>query len=630
MRNRYILLTDLFGLVAATALASLLGMEQRTDVALLWKSALVYGAFLIPVRVAAAQFFGLYASLWQHASLNELERIIKAWLWSVPFSFVVGLSALQAVADLAPLPVASLVIDAMLALSVLAAPRLGIRYLHLGRRGAGNGLRSRTLVVGAGEVGQSVLRASLTATAKFEVVAFVDDAPNKTGSLLNGVYVYGRISDLPKIARELAVTEVVIAMADAKGSLVRSIVEMAASVGATTRTVPSLTDLVSGRVQVSQLRPVEIEDLLRREAISTDLSGVRRVVSGQVVLVTGAGGSIGSEICRQVAVLEPSLLVLLDHSENQVFEITNELRELFPQVSLVSIIADIRNAERITGVFKQYQPHAVFHAAAHKHVPLMEENVIEAVTNNVLGTRNVVDAASEAGTLHFVLISTDKAVRPTSIMGATKRLAEVIVRRAAERTGRHYVAVRFGNVLGSRGSVVPTFLAQIKRGGPVTVTHPEMRRYFMTIPEAVQLVLQAGTLGDGGELFVLDMGEPVRIADLARDLIRLSGYEEGTDIELRFTGLRPGEKLYEEILFGHEDVRETAHPKIIRALAEVPDTSLEARVDELVRSAQVQRIDGIRLRQMVVELVPDFMVTPEATPANVVPISRKRTVQPGS
>jgi len=628
MRNRYILLADLIGLAAATTVATLLGMDQRTDVALLWKSALVYGAVLIPVRIGAAQFFGLYASLWQHASLNELERIVKAWLWSVPFTFVAGLSALPAMLGLAPLPVASLVIDAMLALGVLAAPRLGIRFLNLSRRGARSGPRTRTLVVGAGEVGQSVLRASQAAAAKFEVVGFVDDAPQKTGSLLNGVYVCGLISNLPKIARELSVTEVVIAIANAKGSLVRSIVEMAASVGATTRTVPSLNDLVSGRVQVSQLRPVEIEDLLRRNAISTDLSGVRSIVTGQVALVTGAGGSIGSEICRQVAALEPSLLVLLDHSENQVFEITNELRELFPQIALASTIADIRDADRITGVFQQYRPHAVFHAAAHKHVPLMEENVIEAVTNNVLGTRNVVDAAAEVGASHFVLISTDKAVRPTSIMGATKRLAEVIVRRAAARTGKHYVAVRFGNVLGSRGSVVPTFLAQIKRGGPVTVTHPEMRRFFMTIPEAVQLVLQAGALGDGGELFVLDMGEPVRIADLARDLIRLSGYEEGTDIELRFTGLRPGEKLYEEVLFGHEDVRETAHPKIIRALAEVPDTGLEARVDELVRAAQVQRMDDSRLRRMVIELVPDFMVNSEPSPANVVPIERKRTSQP--
>jgi FlaA1/EpsC-like NDP-sugar epimerase len=629
MRNRYILLSDIIGLAAATTLATLLGMEQRTDVALLWKSALVYGAVLIPVRIAAAQFFGLYASLWQHASLNELERIVKAWLWSVPFTFVIGLSALPAVLGLAPLLVASLVIEAMLALGVLAAPRLGIRYLHLGRRGAGSSPRTRTLVVGAGEVGQSVLRASQSSAAKFEVVAFVDDAAHKAGSLLNGVYVYGRISDLPKIARELSVTEVVIAIAGAKGSLVRSIVEMAASVGATTRTVPSLNDLVSGRVQVSQLRPVEIEDLLRREAIATDLSGVRRIVSGQVVLVTGAGGSIGSEICRQVASLEPSLLALLDHSENQVFEITNGLRELFPQIALASIIADVRDVDRITSVFQQYRPHAVFHAAAHKHVPLMEENVIEAVTNNVLGTRNVVDAAAEAGTSHFVLISTDKAVRPTSIMGATKRLAEVIVRRAAARTGKHFVAVRFGNVLGSRGSVVPTFLSQIKRGGPVTVTHPEMRRYFMTIPEAVQLVLQAGAFGEGGELFVLDMGEPVRIADLARDLIRLAGYEEGTDIELRFTGLRPGEKLYEEVLFGHEDVRETAHPKIIRALAEVADTGLEARVDELVRAAQVQRMDDSRLRRMVVDLVPDFVVNPEATPVNVVSFERKRSSKLG-
>jgi FlaA1/EpsC-like NDP-sugar epimerase len=472
-------------------------------------------------------------------------------------------------------------------------------------------------------VGQSVLRASLTGTSKFEVVGFINDNAGKTGSLLNGVSVFGRVNELPRIARELSASEVIIAVADARGSFVRSIVEMAASVGAKTRTVPSLNDLVSGRVQVTQLRPVEIEDLLRRDSISTDLSGVREFIAGQVVLVTGAGGSIGSEICRQVSALAPSLVVLLDHSENQVFEISGELRESFPGIALASVIADIRDGDRITNVFQKYRPHVVFHAAAHKHVPLMEENVVEAVTNNVLGTRNVVEASLGAETPHFVLISTDKAVRPTSIMGATKRLAEVIVRRAAAKSGRHFVAVRFGNVLGSRGSVVPTFFAQIRRGGPVTVTHPEMRRYFMTIPEAVQLVLQAGALGSGGELFVLDMGEPVRIADLARDLIRLSGFEEGTDIELRFTGLRPGEKLYEEVLFGHEDVRETAHPKIIRALAEVPEPVLETRVDELVRAAQIQPQEEGKLRRMIVELVPDFIVKSEEG-ARVVPIERKR------
>lgn len=625
MRNRYILLADIIGLVAVSSLAMLIGMERLSDLSGVWRIALIYAAILIPVRLASARFFGLYSSLWQHASLFELERIVKAWLWSTPVALVVGFSLVLIFGGDTYLALASIIVDTILALGVFAAPRLSIRYAHLGRQAGGVGPRARTLVIGAGEVGQSILRASLTNTSKLEIVGFLDDDPSKTNALLNGIKVYGNINQLPSIARELAVSEIIIAIASAKGSLVRSIVEMAANVGAKTQTIPSLNDLVSGRVRISQLRPVEIEDLLRREPISTDISEVRRIVSGQVVLVTGAGGSIGSEICRQVASLAPSLLVLLDHSENQIFEITNELREKRSSLALASVIADIRDAYRIEGVFQKYRPHTVFHAAAHKHVPLMEDNVIEAVTNNVLGTRNVVDAASASDTANFVLISTDKAVRPTSIMGASKRLAEVIVRRAATRTGRHYVAVRFGNVLGSRGSVVPTFLAQIRRGGPITVTHPEMRRYFMTIPEAVQLVLQAGSLGDGGELFLLDMGEPVRVADLARDLIRLSGYEEGTDIEIRFTGLRPGEKLYEEILFGHEDVRSTSHPKIIRALAETPDISLETKVDELLRAVQIQRQDDGQIRKMIIDLVPDFVTDPQGFSRDVVPIDRKRT-----
>lgn len=623
MRNRYVLLIDFAGLISAIGFATIVGAMGLPETADLWRSALLYASILIPTRVVIARYFGLYSSLWQHASLNELERIVKSWLWTVPIAFLTGLSVLSLLNVSQELPVATVVLDVMLSLGIFAAPRLGIRYLYLGRQGMRTGSRARALVVGAGDTGQSVLRASLSTTSKFEVVGFVDDDPKKTGSLLNGVYVYGKVSEVPRIARELAAGEIIIAVANAGGGFVRSVVEMAAAVGAKTRTVPSLNDLVSGRIQISQLRPVEIEDLLRREVVSTDLTSVRDVLCGQVVLVTGAGGSIGSEICRQVSALKPSLLVLLDHSENQMFDISNELKETVPGVSLVSIIADIRDSERIASVFAKYRPFVVFHAAAHKHVPLMEGNIIEAVTNNVLGTRNVVDAACRFDTPHFVLISTDKAVRPTSIMGATKRLAEVIVRRAAASSGKHYVAVRFGNVLGSRGSVVPTFLAQIKRGGPVTVTHPEMRRYFMTIPEAVQLVLQAGALGDGGELFVLDMGEPVRIADLARDIIRLSGYEEGTDIELRFTGLRPGEKLYEEVLFGHEDIRQTEHPKIIRVLAEEPDTQLESKVDELIRVAQIQPQDEVRLRRLVVDLVPDFIKEPELPAKDVLLLPRR-------
>ncbi|MBX7118999.1 MAG: polysaccharide biosynthesis protein, partial [Gemmatimonadaceae bacterium] len=362
------------------------------------------------------------------------------------------------------------------------------------------------------------------------------------------------------------------------------------------------------RVEYTALRPVEIQDLLRRAPIKTDITSVRALAEGRTVMVTGAGGSIGSELSRQIADLRPELLILLDHSENQVFEIEGELRRRNPTLKVAPVIGDIRDQQRMRLTFERYRPFAVFHAAAHKHVPLMEENVVEAITNNVMGTRNVVDAAVEFGATHLVLISTDKAVRPTSIMGATKRLAEIIVRLAAAQHHRHFVAVRFGNVLGSRGSVVPTFMAQIERGGPVTVTHPDMRRFFMTIPEAVQLVLQAGALGNGGELFVLDMGDPVKIADLARDLIRLSGLEEGEDIEIKYTGIRPGEKLYEEVLFGDEDVRETAHPKVIRVLAAEPEGTLEDRIDELVRMATLLPTEEARLREAIIGLVPDFQV----------------------
>jgi FlaA1/EpsC-like NDP-sugar epimerase len=367
---------------------------------------------------------------------------------------------------------------------------------------------------------------------------------------------------------------------------------------------------------------VEIQDLLRRAPITTDLDSVKSLATGKVVMVTGAGGSIGSELCRQIADLDPEMLVLLDHSENQVFEIEGELRRKFPTLRLSPTIADIRDTARIRRVFEKFRPFAVFHAAAHKHVPLMEENLVESITNNVMGTRNVVDASIDVGVQHFVLISTDKAVRPTSIMGATKRLAEVIVRLAAARESRHFVAVRFGNVLGSRGSVVPTFLAQIERGGPVTVTHPEMRRFFMTIPEAVQLVLQAGALGQGGELFVLDMGEPVKISDLARDLIRLSGLEEGVDVEIKYTGMRPGEKLYEELLFGDEDVGETSHPKVIRVLADELDTSFEARIRELIQMAGSQEDDDAKLRKAIIDLVPDFKVEERK---DVLPMRKRRS-----
>jgi FlaA1/EpsC-like NDP-sugar epimerase len=339
--------------------------------------------------------------------------------------------------------------------------------------------------------------------------------------------------------------------------------------------------------------------------VRTDLAAVRSLVQGRTVLVTGAGGSIGSELCRQIAQFMPARLVLLGHGENTIFEIQNEIRGRYPLLPLSPVITDVRNGGRIHQIMERFRPDAVFHAAAHKHVPLMEDNVAEAVTNNVLGTKNVVEAAGEAGATHFVLISTDKAVRPSSIMGATKRVAELIVQHAARHYHRRFVAVRFGNVLGSRGSVVPTFLRQIRNGGPVTVTDPEMRRYFMTIPEAVQLVLQACALGVEEEIFVLDMGKPVKVVDLAADLIHLSGLEVGADVEIAFTGIRPGEKLHEEMFFGEEHAVPTHHPKVLRARHVDLPCDVDIRINALIDAALSAHTDA-ELRRLLQSIIPDF------------------------
>jgi len=624
MRNRHFFFLDLLGLGAVPFVVLALRFEGFDWPAGYLDVAIIYMAISLPIRLILAWRGGLYRCLWQHASVVELERILKVGATSAVVNFLIGGVLLRwlELASRPRMPYSALVLDAMLSLGVLSAPRLAVRFLHARRRRSKEG--TRTIVVGAGTAGQLIARESLSSErASFQVVAFVDDDRSKLGLLLNGVRVEGRIDDLPRIIRDFSAKEVIIAMTSARGPLVRRIVEMATLAGVRTRTVPSLADLVSGRIEVTSLRPVEIQDLLRRAPITTDLNSVKALATGRVVMVTGAGGSIGAELCRQIADLKPELLILLDHSENQVFEIEGELRLRFPTLRLAPTIADIRDAGRIRYIFDRYRPFAVFHAAAHKHVPLMEENVVEAVTNNVLGTRNVVDAAIDSGVPHFVLISTDKAVRPTSIMGATKRIAEVVVRLAAAKESRHFVVVRFGNVLGSRGSVVPTFLSQIERGGPVTVTHPEMRRFFMTIPEAVQLVLQAGALGNGGELFVLDMGEPVKIADLARDLIRLSGLEEGVDVEIKYTGMRPGEKLYEEVLFGDEDVGETVHPKVIRVLADEPALEFDASIRELIRLAALSPHDEKKLRTAIIDLVPDFSASDRK--GDVLPLRARRS-----
>jgi len=439
----------------------------------------------------------------------------------------------------------------------------------------------------------------------FEPIGFVDDDVSKQNHMLLELPILGTLASIKTIVETHGVSELIIAMPSARGDVVRKVVRAGLDCGIPTLTVPSLPELISAKSNGTSLREVEIQDLLRRDPVETDLAAVAELATGETVLVTGAGGSIGSELSRQIARLAPAKIILLGHGENSIFDTLHELRDGFPDVMVCPVIADVRDRKRIATVFERYKPHAVFHAAAHKHVPLMEENVIEAITNNVFGTLNVVDAALACACKHFVLISTDKAVRPTSVMGATKRVAELIVQHAAIKYDRNFVSVRFGNVLGSRGSVVPTFLRQIRAGGPVTITHAEMQRYFMTIPESVQLVLQAGALGRGGEVFVLDMGEPIRIVDIATDLIRLSGLTVGRDVEIKFTGMRPGEKLYEEMFFSAENVLTTDHPKVLRARNGILPDGVMRRIASMISAAEAEHPDE-ELKQLLRSLVPDF------------------------
>ena len=609
IRNRHLFLSDTLLVLLLPALLYALRFEGQPWGAAHRTTALVYTLAVAPIAIVIFFSFGLYRRLWRYASVAELELIFVAGATAALASIFVGGWLLPAV-GLTPVrvPLSVLFTNAFFIVAAISAPRLLLRiagwHAMLSRLAGTEG--KRVLIAGAGTAGQLIVKELRTnPRLGMTPVGFVDDDATKLGHRLSNVPVLGILTDIPRLVRMYRVHTLIIAMPSASGSIIRQVVRAAAGTGVTTQTIPGLTEILSGRVNVATLREVEIQDLLRREPVQTDLTQVGSLCTDRTVLVTGAGGSIGSELCRQIAALAPRSVVLLGHGENSIFDTLQELRREYPGVELVPVIADIRDRDRIRRVLATYRPYAVFHAAAHKHVPLMEENATEAVTNNIAGTKNMVEASAEADVRHFVFISTDKAVRPTSIMGATKRVAEHVVRASAVRHSRSFVAVRFGNVLGSRGSVVPTFVRQIRAGGPVTVTHPEMRRFFMTIPEAVQLVLQAGALGTGGELFMLDMGEPVKIVELARDLIRLSGLQEGVDIEIEYTGTRPGEKLYEEMFFSHEVAVPTEHPKILRAKQDQGDTTELALIDELIELAEKGGSEA-DIRMLLRCLVPDF------------------------
>ena len=632
IKNRHFFAADVITLLMATVLAFLVRFEDLAWIREHWRLVSLYIGLTLPLRLIAFHGSGMYRRLWRHASVGELRQIMLAGSIAALIGAAVGLVLLPASGlTHARAPFSVVFLDGLLSTVALAFPRL------LARTARGNKRRRRTdrskpvLIVGAGDAAKMVVKDLLAAQKlEFDPIGYVDDDATKHGHTLLGLPIMGSLSDIKRLVDEFQISRLIIAMPSAPGPVIRQVVKAGLECGIPTLTVPSLSDLMTARKGGIGLRGVEIQDLLRRDPVVTDLAAVAELATSETVLITGAGGSIGSELCRQLARLAPAQLVLLGHGENSIFDIKGELRRDHPGVPIVAVIADVRDRARMRAVMEKYRPHAVFHAAAHKHVPLMEDNVIEAVTNNVIGTKNVVDAAIEFDVDHLVFISTDKAVRPTSVMGATKRVSEMVVQLAATRFQRNFVAVRFGNVLGSRGSVVPTFMRQIREGGPVTVTHPEMQRYFMTIPEAVQLVLQAGALGSGGEVFLLDMGEPVRVVDLATDLIRLSGYSVGTDIEIHFTGIRPGEKLYEEMFFGGEHVLPTDHPKVLRARNGLLSEGMNKRITALVNAADACEPDDV-LRALLREMVPDFHVHGGATIAaagEAKTVPQHRDVQP--
>lgn len=564
---------------------------------------------ILPIEILATiivfWIFRLYSSLWIYAGATELMYLVAGC--AVDTLVNVCIIYLMHRELKVPMPRSYHVLFGIFLMCIVFVSRYGYRAF----RSALNlrtdvKSRKNAMIIGAGDAGNALIKEiNNSRYVKLNVACVIDDSVEKVGSYIHGVRIAGTRNDIIRLAKEMNIAEIIVAMPSAKASEIKEILDICKETGCELRRVPGMYQLINGEVSISKLKEVDVNDLLGREPIEVDLSSIMEYVSGKVVMVTGGGGSIGSELCRQIAAHRPKQLVIVDIYENNIYDIQQELLHNFPYLNLVALIASVRNTLRMDKIFQTYRPDIVYHAAAHKHVPLMEISPNEAVKNNVLGTWKVVQASDKWKVKRFVMISTDKAVNPTNIMGATKRICEMIIQTYNKCSETEFVAVRFGNVLCSNGSVIPLFKKQIAEGGPVTVTHPDIIRYFMTIPEAVSLVLQAGAYAKGGEIFVLDMGEPVKIVDLARNLILLSGHKPNEDIMITFTGLRPGEKLYEEMLMKEEGIQDTANKLIhIGKPIEMDDEKFMKQLAEL-RDYVVEEPEDIR--EWVKKIVPTFV-----------------------
>ena len=601
-----LVLFDIIAIQLAAFLAILTRFEFRIHtIEPLFIDTLVHYAVLntfCSICIFAA--YRMYSTLWSFASIMDFFNVVKAVLISSVFQFI-GIHMLAW-----PIPRSFIVLYIGWLGIAAVFPRMMIRILRGGRRIPLQAIGKQAIpvmLIGAGEAGSIILQEFKN--RKFvekEIVCVIDDDPKKWGTFIHGVPVVGGRRKITQSVVRFGIQEIVLAIPTLKPHERKNIINICQQTGCKMSTLPGIYQLINCDVKVSMLRDVQIEDLLGREAVRTDLESIMSYVKDQKVMVTGGGGSIGSELCRQIADDQPKQLIIIDNYENAAYELQMELGRKHPELDVIVLIVSVQNRRKIREIFEQYKPDLVFHAAAHKHVPLMEYSPCEAIKNNVFGTMNVASEANRSGVKRMVLISTDKAVRPTNIMGASKRICEMVIQTYNQRSKTEYVAVRFGNVLGSNGSVVPLFKQQIREGGPVTVTHPDIIRYFMTIPEAVSLVLQAGAYAQGGEIFILDMGEPVKILDLAENMIRLSGLVPGEDIEIKFTGLRPGEKLYEELLIDDDNKKETANKRIfIGQPIKIDEAEFDEKMKELEKATFSE---DENIRQVVKKLVPEYTI----------------------